>query len=262
MTVTNLGDAGAKLPITVADHLPPGVTVTSIGGKMSEVPHDEVQCSLTSVSCTVEGAEAFPTYENLQIMLGVKIAPGSERVEENSMSVVGGGAPSVFVRKPLKISGEKVGFGIESLEQSAEEEGGAPATQAGVHPFQYTTTVTVQLNRDLQPHSEKPDPAGGAEVKDLHFVLPPGFVGNPIPIAQCTDLQFTTYRARNENECPRASIVGVSIVTFDLEGNLTTIPTPVVQSRAGDRRAVPGLLSAPVKTPGVSRHGVAHRAGL
>ena len=260
MTVTNLGDEEAKLPITVADHLPPGVTVTAIGGKMSEVADDEVQCSLASVSCSVEGAEAFPTYENLQIKLSVKIAPGSERVEENSLSVVGGGAPSVFVRKPLKISGEKVGFGIESLEQSFEEDGGAPATQAGVHPFQYTTTV--QLNREARSSTvSTPYPAGGA-VKDLHFVLPPGFVGNAVPIAQCTELQFITYPGgRNENGCPRASIVGVSIVTFDLEGTPTTIPTPLYNlvPEAGEPFR---FAFSSRQTPGVSRHGVAHRAGL
>ena len=100
--------------------------------------------------------------------------------------MVGGGAGGA-----LKISGEKAGFGIEDFEQGAEEEGGEPTTQAGAHPFQYTTTV--QLNRE--PRSATVSvPYPVHPVKDLHFVLPPGFVGDPVPLARCGPMRPSARR--------------------------------------------------------------------
>ena len=63
------------------------------------------------------------------------------------------------------------GFGMAGYELSPLNEDGTPATQAGSHPFQLTTTLV------LEPDRGTPNPV--ALPKDLSFDLPPGLVGNP-----------------------------------------------------------------------------------
>jgi len=56
-----------------------------------------------------------------------------------------------------------------------------PDTQAGSHPFQLTTTLT--LNQVAGAHPNEAELV--ALAKDLNFKLPPGLIGNPTPVPQC-----------------------------------------------------------------------------
>src|SRR5262249_20231605 len=106
-----------------------------------------------------------------------------------------------------------------------EEEGGAVDTQAGSHPFQ--TTFTVDLNQEADTSDQAPRPeVDPAELsKDLKFKLPPGLIGNPIPIPQCTVGQFlhiVNFEERHngkghsvsENECPSQTAVGMVTINI------------------------------------------------
>ena len=100
---------------------------------------------------------------------------------------------------------------------SPEEEGGAPDTQAGSHPFQLTTTLASNTNtvpiegyvdsgiREIRPEVQPLD-----FTKDLRFNLPPGLVGNPTPLPKCTMYVFIQETTDHGEGCPLDTIVGVA----------------------------------------------------
>ena len=74
----------------------------------------------------------------------------------------------------MTVNGEPTPFGIQSYELTPFNEDGTPATQAGAHPFQLTTTLV--MNQTAAP--------GGLRQpislpKDLSFDLPPGHDRQP-----------------------------------------------------------------------------------
>jgi hypothetical protein len=211
VTVANIGDAhvvGAGNPVIVVDTLPAGLTATGIAGTAGIYEPGNsslwgpVTCSLSSLTCAYEGS--LPPSEELHIRIKVK-AEGDGG--ENEVNVSGGGAPAVTVKHPLTVSSAPVAFGVEDYEMTAENENGAPDTQAGSHPFQ--TTVTLALNKSAEGQHQPALP------KDLRFKLPPGYVGNPIPFAQCTNAQFATTKGLlGPNECPTNTAMGVATVSI------------------------------------------------
>ena len=233
VTAANLGDAPADgetgSPVKIVDTLPAGVKAESVEGRAGEsgelgTPGNSgaVSCSLEGVApqravCTFEGK--LPAYSHLEVLIGVAVqGSASESGEVNGVSVSGGGAPAAGLSRALHISEAPTPFGVEDYEQSLEEPGGALDTQAGSHPFQFTTTLT--LNQD----------ASGLPValaKDLSFRLPPGLIGNPTPFARCTLPQFEAL------VCPARSVVGVALITineqarFPAGDHIGTLTVPV-----------------------------------
>ena len=213
LTASNLGDAdanGANIPISLTDRLPAGLKAVAIEGLAgaSAAPGDTrgpVQCSLEpELSCTFSGA--LPPYEQIQILISVVIEGGAGGVNEAKVS--GGGAAGVSATSTVAIGGHTQ-FGVENYEMSLEEEGGAVDRQAGSHPFQLTSTLT--LNQTLEP--TRPP----ALARDLRFKLPQGLVGNPTPFPRCTDQQFLNTQNFIDG-CPDKTALGVADVTIVLPG--------------------------------------------
>jgi hypothetical protein len=225
VSVSNLGDGpadGSKTPVQIADKLPAGLRAVSMKGVAETLgapgAFGSVKCSPKPSSepldCVFEGR--LPPYATIEIGIGVEveedIAPGAV----NEVSVTGGQARDASVRRPLKVGGELTAFGVEDYELLPEEEGGALDTQAGSHPFQLTTTLTLNQTADSSPV---------ALAKDLHFKLPPGLIGNPTPFPQCTLEQFVTLvgvgAADNSvpnNLCSPQTVVGVAMISVDEPG--------------------------------------------
>ena len=117
-------------------------------------------------------------------------------------------------------------------ELTPEEEGGGLDTQAGSHPFQLTSslifnTKTVQaFNYD---HDETLPEVQPVELtKELRFDLPPGLVGNPVPLPKCPLALFL--KGNDSAQCPNDTVVGVAtpIVT-----NVSITPyVPLAQTYA------------------------------
>ena len=218
--VTNLGDGeahGETMPVTVTDTLPKGVEATEAKYNVRNFSdHTKVGCTGTlEVVCSF--SEALAPYELLEIQIKVKVAstvpPGelSDRV-----SVSGGGAQAVSVSDPLTVNNpSKTPFGVEMYEIVPENADGSIDTRAGSHPFQLTTTFTLnagpEVGLELQP----------ALPKDLHFVLPAGLVGNPTPFPTCPEAVFN-----NEDHCPADTQVGVIVLAIG-EPTPGTIAEPI-----------------------------------
>jgi hypothetical protein len=281
--IGSVGVSGESTPITLTDTLPEGVVVSepaAVKAHRSYEAENEKShwnCTVTEqqrrVSCTT--AWAVPAFEPLEIEIPVDIQepagtvaslPDQFSVQGGEPQDGGGGGTlaGASIQAPLHVSEQSVGFGLEEDGYAIvpEEEGGAPDTRAGSHPFQLTSTL--ELNQTLEevqgPHSEKVvyAPAAPALPRDLSFQLPPGVLGNITATGRCTALQFSTQHL-SDNLCPAASTIGVATVTL-LEPNrlgYITFPVPVFNlepqpgepARFGfDADEVPVILDTTVRT--------------
>jgi hypothetical protein len=219
---------GSKEPVTVTDRLPAGLKAVGMSGVASTYSsgvdnHGPVVCTVSSLACTFEGV--LPAYEQIEVSIPVLVQPGASSGEVDEASVDGGGAQIVSGRQSLTFGGEPV-FGIENYEQSLEQQGGAIDTQAGSHPFQFTTTFNLNQTAAGEPV---------ALPKDVRFDLPPGLVGNPTPLPQCTIGQFLSLNS-NGNECASDTAIGVTRTTINLNGQVVTAVSPIfnLEPQAGE----------------------------
>jgi hypothetical protein len=228
ISATNLGDAGVNatsVPVTIKDALPPGLEATEIRGEPAF--HKEVSylmtCELSALSCT-SGPQPLPAFERLEVIITVNVKPQASTGEENSVSVHGGeqeGEPGVEVpvavlSRPLTVGEGPTPFGVEAggYALMPEEEGGAPDTQAGSHPFQLTTTLDLDQTLESSPKTG-PTASAPALPKDLQFDLPPGLIGDPQAVARCPTVDFLAISEADTNACEPQSAIGVAVVTLD-----------------------------------------------
>jgi hypothetical protein len=239
-SVLNVGDASTSEGVRIVDRLPGGLRAVSVEGvreKEKAGGHESLECLLERkqpgeapfVVCMVPAGAVLP-FDLVEVRVGVVVegdAPANavNESESNEISVSGGGAPAVTIRRPVRLSEMAAPFGIEDYELDLEEEGGKVDTQAGSHPFQ--TTFTINLNQVKQSRSGDGHITGGpvALARDVRDNLPPGLIGNPQALAHCTLVEFLALN----NECPAASVVGVAVVTVSEPVNvgLATFTVPV-----------------------------------
>jgi hypothetical protein len=218
VTAENVGDAtvnGGTTPVQIADTLPSGLKAVGIAGTMPFANgHPALPCSLKLLTCTLTGA--LVPYAEIEVRIAV-VVEGASSGQTNQATISGGEAPSAVISRPLTISSVPTPFGVENYELTHEEEGGAPDTQAGSHPFQQTTTLNLNQTADSTALSEVPDAAPAALAKDLNFKWPPGLIGNPTVFPRCTIGQFLTQIEALEglaNQCSLQAAVGVVVVTL------------------------------------------------
>lgn len=241
----NRGDGPTSGVSTVVDHLPPGLEAVAIDARAGSfaAPGFElgpVDCVLSTLTCTFVGA--LPPYEVIEVHISVVPTAGAKEGELNGASVSGGGAVQGASAVHALATGAPERFGIEDYSLVPENVGGSIDTQAGSHPFQLTSVVTL----NTQTPDGKGHPRTVALPKDIVAELPPGQVGNPTPFQQCTDAQFAKHVAppaggsqdTSINECPAASAVGVASVVFN-EPNVVgfdTVTAPIfnMTPRAGE----------------------------
>jgi hypothetical protein len=220
VAAANLGDAdlkGSGTAVTLTDKLPKGLTAVSIlGGNSVNDPFSlqkpPMSCSLEAVRCTLtEEMPPVPPYEELRMRIGVDVKPGASSGELNEIVASGGNARPARVARPVAVGGDASAFGVENYELTPEEEGGAPTTQAGAHPFQLTSTLN--LNRTFSWGQGEPLSRTPEEAKDLSFKIPPGLIGNPTPFPQCPLSKFLEAEI-SSNGCPDDTAIGVANVAI------------------------------------------------
>ncbi len=241
----NLGNASSAGKITISDQLPPGLTPIFISGvaggpQGGGFDRGPVNCVTKTLTCTFEKNEKgepgfLPPFEVIEMRITVQVTKAAEDGALNTATVSGGGAgSSVSASHPLKV-GTALQFGIDDYSLIPEEQGGLIDTQAGSHPFQLTSVVTLN-SQGPDPEDPEKKPRTVALPKDVIAELPAGLVGNPTPFAQCTDAQFAEdIKAKNEggeqtiNACPASSAIGVATVTVNEPADLhfTTLVAPI-----------------------------------
>jgi hypothetical protein len=268
---TNVGNGVVNAPgspVTVTLRLPPGVIAKSIlhepeAGYLGRGLKNLVKCEILSASgvkCVYAGEEGLPPYETIEIRVAIEVGLGARSGGEVEVNASGGEAPNATLHRPLAINGEPTPFGVEEYELFPENADGTPDTQAGSHPYQLTTTLTLNQVEEENPNRGKL-PSVPALARNLRFNLPPGLIGNPTVVPQCSEIAFDTVGYAGVNHCPPDTAVGVAIVTanepeFKAE---FTIPVPVFNLKPSvgeplrmgwDILGVPTILDTSVRTGG------------
>jgi hypothetical protein len=220
VVATNLGDAEANgaspnAPVSVVDKLPAGLEAITISGGVGPqgfrglLAGVSVECIKASLSCSYAGG--LPPYEIFEMTITVKVVgPVSA---DNETMVVGGGARGASAAQPVRIDGEPTQFGLEGYELTPLNPDGSLDTQAGSHPFELTTTLSVN-----KAQSEG-YPAAAGLTQNLRFQLPAGLVGNATAVAQCTAAEFDEGGVTGVNGCPASTAIGVVTPTAIIPEN-------------------------------------------
>ena len=205
------GEIGAMVPLGIvgkegveyyeeederAENEPPGVAQV-----ISQVRY--WQCfGTTVVSCETApglGGVERPIHSGYVGRIGIPVkVTGPAGTVANQVRVSGGGAPGVAEGTDrLTIGSGTPGFGMSGFNGWFSNGDGTPDTQAGSHP--YGLTLNFGLN------AIEGGPTGGG-LRDVAIGLPPGVVGDPHAVPQCSREQF--FSAITE-PCPPETQVGV-----------------------------------------------------
>jgi hypothetical protein len=171
-------------------------------------------------------------------------------------------------------------FGFDELDAVYLNEDGTVATQAGSHPFAFTTTVqfntvtVAESYEDPETHELVDGMLPDGMVKNLDVGQMPGFVGDQTTVPQCTTADFNSL-VEGYAECSADTAVGVLAVKAGFGGrppssthlyshapiyNLT--PPPGVAARIGFvALTVPITIDIGVN-PNPPYNLVAHLAGI
>ena len=225
VSATNLGYEDVKASTTaivLSTTVPSGLEVRAGGvrgylgsGGRRQTALKKEECTVAGqvVTCTVKAT--VPAYEGFEIIIPVKVASEPPAGAEVLVDVSGGesGTSPESLSQKLNTAAGQTQFGVENYELRAENQEGQLETQAGSHPFQLTTTLN--LNQTLEAKEAVEEETVPALVRDLHFVLPPGLLGNVTAVAQCTSLQFATVETGDINQCPAETAIGVARIKIN-----------------------------------------------
>jgi hypothetical protein len=201
----NVGDGPSSGPVTLTVDLPPGITFKRIyhiaTATVKWVCPAKVGAS--SITCTTSATIArHAAVHGFAIV--VKVNPAATGVFETTAKVEGGGvAKPASTVEPTTVDPQAAGFGIVAesfMPDFYKADELTREREAGAHPEIFPVAFDFNSNAPLPG---LPGLYREAEsIHDLHVDLPPGFIGNPSAVSECTQAAFTV------NECPRSSQVG------------------------------------------------------
>jgi len=213
--LANVGGTSTSGPVTVTVKLPSGITRLEARTNFDYVYSDTEPGALdwkcpgsvgqTTITCTTtESILRHTQNRQLVIRVNVNLPPETEEERFATAKVEGGGAPVASTVERTPIAPHTAGFGIipESfVPDFFEADGLTPEREAGAHPELLTTPFdfnTVSFPSPMTAHQKLADES----IHNLEVDLPPGFIGNPSAVGECTQAEFTF------GKCPLSSQVG------------------------------------------------------
>ena len=219
--LNNVGSTGSSGLTTLTVNLPGGITRDTVRQELDGtlLPEKQVTWSCpgspgdSSLVCTTTGSVPRHTIAR-GLMFDVDVAPGASGDRFATAKIEGGGAAKPASAFELThIDPEPASFGIlpESFTPNFfEADESTPVREAGAHPDVFT--VPFDFNSVDAPYSYltyKKSESGS--VRHLTVDTPPGFIGAPTAVGECSQAQFVI------GECPASSQVGrFDAMTFGL----------------------------------------------
>ncbi len=209
----NVGDAptSATEAITIEDIPPPGTSVQDVAFFNSAAEYANVapyEMCPTTVQCIwPEGpfkeffSPSLNPGERLIMTVLVDVPAGVEGPLLNGARVSGGGLPTVEASATNEASADPQ-FGTLHFGSTITDSSGLPYTQAGGHPFEFTTQFNFGTYSTAQGSWYW---SGATPVHDPKYItsqLPPGLIANPQGVPRCALADFFA------EECTRGTAVG------------------------------------------------------
>jgi hypothetical protein len=203
IAVVNLGDTASSGQTTLTVLLPPGFGRASVSTQGS--PGWECPGAPGDTTITCSTTDSIPRHSIARnLVLGIYVAAGVSGARVVRAEVAGGGAAeSAEVAATTPVSSQPATFGVVNgsfLADSFSADGATPVRSAGAHPDQFT--VRADFNTLTAPEKSGSEITTAGNIRDLEIALPPGFLGNPTAVGQCSPGQLTT------GTCPIDSQVG------------------------------------------------------
>lgn len=201
---------GSQVDIEI--DLPPGllaISAQSISGLLFDCSsiHPDTDDPFT---CAWNGVVPPDEYTDLEVL--AEASPLATGALTTAFEISGGGVAPVFTLDSTRVGPAPSSFGIDSFDTAlTADEAGAPFTQAAGHPYSFDTEILLDTATDPAPGRGDVWPLGS--LRDLSVDLPPGLVGNPTAMPQCTAEQMAD--PTGIPACPTASQVGLVEVAFD-----------------------------------------------
>jgi hypothetical protein len=220
--VTNAGSEPTSGPVTISDALSSNVTpiYATVEEQQPGSKGEQLACETSPVTCTY--TSAIPPDGLLIVTINVSVAVTSEATARNAVTVAGGGAATVSATESTVLNpSSPETFGINNLVETAVGEDGAADTQAGDHPYAFTTSFNLNTVSHYIPTTQKYYHVPVQDLREIAVDLPPGFVGDPqAVVAQCPlyALDINT----GVTDCPKDSEVGVLTITEAEGGSFWT----------------------------------------
>jgi hypothetical protein len=181
----------------LTDTLPAHLTASSGGGW---------ECSGGTPEVCTSSVPSVPAGYATQdaVTLAVSVTGGSGPVEENQVTIAGGGAgAAASASDRVTVSETPAGFGIAGWDGWFTNANGLPDTLAGSHP--YEATFAIAMNTILK---EGTIFKAGGELRDIEVGLPPGMIADPDATQSlCTREELDDILTGPT--CPAASQIGV-----------------------------------------------------
>ena len=229
--VTNVGTQAASGPASILITLPRGITGVSmsVGGGFSctDVDGSSPVLNASIIRCDTSGLGI--SRHGFSLINGrVHIDPAATGTLTTVMSLSGGGSASdATTVVPVRATATLPAFGIAAFDAQVSEASGDPYTQAAGHP--YAASASIDFNTSTNPRLIAGDLYPVEAAKDIFVDLPPGFVGSPATVEQCTAEQLgNSELIRPRPFCPGSSQVGTALIRFNGIGFPNVVgPVPV-----------------------------------
>jgi len=209
VTVTNIGSEPTDgAPVTVTDTLPVGLKVQGVSFLSSEEVNrnfaKEGFCGTVGVQVQCHFPNVLSPDGTLTMSIFVTVE-GATGGLTNAAGVSGGGAGEASASTQNQVSSTPALFGVSVFSSLIVGLEGAPDTQAGDHPYEFTTRIDLNSAIRLAPEGEGRDlkKTSVHDIRDVVVDLPLGFVGSALSTPTCTFTQLSS-----PQHCPPDTQIG------------------------------------------------------
>lgn len=156
-----------------------------------------------------------------------EVGPATAGTQTAAVEVSGGGAPAASTVDPTQISEATPDFGIDAFDAPISNADGSVSTKAAGHPDSGSTFMDFNTVTNANPVLGELSPV--QPVKDVSVELPPGLIGNPARMPQCSQADLANAEGPEPKPlCLPGTQLGSALVRFNnIIGASVLGPLPV-----------------------------------